>query len=171
MAKGKYEYWLTKDGLLLLESWARDGLTYEQISKNMSISRKTLFEWIKKHSDIRNALCARARDLADIEVENALRKRALGYTIVEVTTERVWNKALECYELVVTKTVEKQIAPDVQAQIFWLKNRRPEIWREKREVALAAEDAPKDDGFLDALNAEAAEVMADGGDTPQNLSD
>ena len=35
MAKGKYEYWLTDDGLLLLAAWARDGLTDEQIANNI----------------------------------------------------------------------------------------------------------------------------------------
>ena len=35
MAKGKYEYWLTKEGLMLLEGWARDGLTDEQIAENI----------------------------------------------------------------------------------------------------------------------------------------
>ena len=41
MAKGKYEYWLTEEGLLLLEGWARDGLTDEQIAQNMGIAYST----------------------------------------------------------------------------------------------------------------------------------
>lgn len=45
MAKGKYEYWLTPEGLLKLEGWARDGLTDEQIAHNMGISRSTLNKW------------------------------------------------------------------------------------------------------------------------------
>ena len=44
MAKGKYEYWLTNEGLILLEGWARDGLTDEQIAHNMGITSKTLYE-------------------------------------------------------------------------------------------------------------------------------
>ena len=42
MAKGKYEYWLTPEGLLKLEGWARDGLTDEQIAHNMCIAYSTL---------------------------------------------------------------------------------------------------------------------------------
>lgn len=42
MAKRKYEQWLTPEGLLKLEGWAREGLTNEQIARNMGISRKTL---------------------------------------------------------------------------------------------------------------------------------
>ena len=52
MAKGKYEYWLTSEGLLKLSAWARDGLTEEQIAQNMRIHRDTLNEWKKRSSDI-----------------------------------------------------------------------------------------------------------------------
>lgn len=52
MAKGKYEYWLTNEGLILLEGWARDGLTDEQIAHNMGITSKTLYEWKNKYGDI-----------------------------------------------------------------------------------------------------------------------
>ena len=38
MAKGKYEYWITPEGLTLVEGWARDGLTDEQIAHNMGIA-------------------------------------------------------------------------------------------------------------------------------------
>ena len=53
MAKGKYQKWLEPDGLLLLKGWARDGLTDEQIAHNMGITAKTLYEWKKLYSDIR----------------------------------------------------------------------------------------------------------------------
>lgn len=52
MAKGKYQYWLTDDGLLRIQGWARDGLTDEQIAKEMHISRSTLAEWRKRYPDI-----------------------------------------------------------------------------------------------------------------------
>ena len=50
VASTKSDYWLTDDGLLRIQGWARDGLTDEQISKNMRISRSTLKEWKKKLS-------------------------------------------------------------------------------------------------------------------------
>lgn len=55
MAKGKYDYWLTPDGLLRLEAYARDGLTDEQIAHNMGITAKTLYEWKNKYGEIREA--------------------------------------------------------------------------------------------------------------------
>ena len=56
MAKGKYEYWLTEEGLLLLEGWARDGLTDEQIAHNIGISTSTLNNWKNKYVEILESL-------------------------------------------------------------------------------------------------------------------
>lgn len=56
MAKGKFQEWLTPEGLLKIEGWARDGLIDEQIAKNMGISRSTLNVWKTKYPDISDAL-------------------------------------------------------------------------------------------------------------------
>lgn len=238
MAKGKYEEWLQPEGLLKIEGWARDGLTDEQIAEKMGICRDTLIEWKKKYSDISDTL-KRGKEVVDRQVENALLKRALGYSYVEVTKERIvdtgqkqrhggeseltekeWDFAIKYFncrcaycgeytsnltkdhikplndggkltrdnvipcckscnsskkdnemlswyqsqpfydkyraakiydyvsfilsigdsldeeygELVVTKEVTKQVIPDTTAQIFWLKNRKPEEWRDKQDI-------------------------------------
>lgn len=140
MAKGKYQEWLTEEGLLQLESWARDGLTDEQIASNMGITRKTLAEWKTKYSDICDTL-KRGKAVVDIQVENALLKRALGYSYDEVTRERVLDYDPSTGQVVgshmeITKTVKKEVQGDTTAQIFWLKNRRPEQWRDKRDVSV-----------------------------------
>jgi len=240
MAKGKYLEWVTEEGLLLIEGWARDGLTDEQIAYNIGINRDTLYTWKKKYPDISDAL-KKGKKVVDRQVENALLKRALGYSYEEKTkellansdlqknrghdhvvvlTEADWQRALaffdsECAycgeqkpmtkdhliplkqngmliknntipcctrcnsskndsnfeewyrkqefysekresricdyikmiqllmdedafekskELTVTKVVTKQVHPDVTAQIFWLKNRKPDQWRDKQEI-------------------------------------
>lgn len=135
MAKGKYEHWLTEEGLLQLEAWARDGLTDEQIAANIGIHRDTLNEWKKRYSDISDTL-KRGKAVVDIQVENALLKRALGYSYTETTREAQFNPQTEKYEMVVTKEVTKEVVPDTTAQIFWLKNRKPGDWRDKRDVAV-----------------------------------
>ena len=132
MAKGKYEYWLTPEGLLKLEGWARDGLTDEQIAYNMGICRDTLIEWKKRYSDISDTL-KKGKEVVDRQVENALLKRALGYKYTEVTKERTEGG------FVVTKEVTKEVVPDTTAQIFWLKNRKPNEWRDKQNVELEGE--------------------------------
>jgi transcriptional regulator with XRE-family HTH domain len=133
MAKGKYEKWITEEGLVLLEGWARDGLTDEQIAYNVGVSRSTLNDWKKKYPDISDAL-KKGKEVVDLQVENALLKRALGYEYEEVTQESQWNEKSNKYELVITKCVKKRQAPDTTAQIFWLKNRRPDKWRDKQDV-------------------------------------
>lgn len=133
MAKGKYEQWLTEEGLLQLEAWARNGLTDEQIAANIGISRSTLNEWKNRFSYISDTL-KRGKEIVDIQVENALLKRALGYTYKETTREAQFNPQTEQYEMVVTKEVTKEVVPDTTAQIFWLKNRKPEEWRDKKDV-------------------------------------
>ena len=128
MASGKYQEWLTEEGLLKIEGWARDGLTNEQIASNIGINRDTLYTWIKKYPDISDTL-KKGKEVIDRQVENALLKRALGYTYDEVTQE-----ANEIGELSVTKVVTKQVVPDTTAQIFWLRNRKGAEWSNKDQV-------------------------------------
>lgn len=99
--KGKFEYWLTKEGLTLLEGWARDGLTDEQIAHNIGITATTIYEWKNRFPEFSETL-KKGKEIVDYEVENAL-----------------LNKAL---------------AGDTTAQIFWLKNRRPDKWRDKPDM-------------------------------------
>lgn len=170
MAKGKYEYWLTPDGLLKLESWARDGLTDEQLAERMNITPSTLYEWKKRYSEISESL-KRGKEIVDIQVENALLKRALGYAYNEDKYISVpmdlaeYDEKLTQYmnlyrfehpeamdsELMMVreqfpKTKEvlaerkvKEVVPDTTAQIFWLKNRRPDKWRDKQDMELSGE--------------------------------
>ena len=133
MAKGKYQEWLTKEGLLRLQGWARDGLTDEQMATNMGISAATLYNWKRDHLEIFEAL-KDGKDVADRQVENALFKSALGYTFDEVTKE------LKDDELVVTKVVHKEVQPNTTAQIFWLKNRKRVEWRDRVENAITGAD-------------------------------
>ena len=72
------------DGLLLLEGWARDGLTDEQIAHNMGITAKTLYEWKNAHSEICEAL-KKGKEVVDYQVENALLASALdGNTTAQI---------------------------------------------------------------------------------------
>ena len=131
--KGKFHEWITEEGLLKLEGWARDGLTDEQIAHNIGISRQTLYEWKKRYPDIDDAL-KKGKEVVDIMVENALLKRALGYRYEEVTYESIIIEGEEPRPAQKVKTVVKEAQPDTTAQIFWLKNRRPDKWRDKWDV-------------------------------------
>ena len=123
MAKSMIEEWAAPEKLLLLEAWARDGLTDEQIAANIGIHVRTLYEWKKRNQQIVQSL-KKGEEVIDYEVENALLKKALGYTVKE---EKL-TKDGEVVEL------EREVPGDVTAQIFWLKNRKPEKWRNKPET-------------------------------------
>ncbi len=133
MAKGRYKDWLSEEGLLRLEAWARDGLIDEQIAKNIGISPSTLYVWKNKYPEFSEAL-KRGKEVIDIQVENALLKRALGYDyeetkVVEENKDGVISHREE-------KTI-KFVIPDTTAQIFWLKNRKPKEWRDKVDYEIS----------------------------------
>ena len=122
-----YEQWEKdgelKDKLILIQGMAREGLTQQQIANNLGISIDTLIENKKKYSEFNDAL-KKGKEVIDFEVENALLKRALGYEYEEETYENG----------ILTKKVKKHVAPDTTAQIFWLKNRKPNNWKDRVET-------------------------------------
>lgn len=122
MAKGKYRKWLEPDGLVLLEGWARDGLTNEGIADNVGVNVATLYQWQNKYHEIREAL-KKGKEIVDYQVENALLQSAL--------------------------------CGNTTAQIFWLKNRRPDKWRDKPE----APEKPKEENNLFAVLEEALDEI------------
>lgn len=119
----KYKEWITEDGLLRIEAWAREGLTDDQIADKIGISRSTFYAWIKQYSDMSDAL-KRGKAPADFAVEKALFRRATGYDYDE--------KRIDAKGEIVTS--RKHLPPDTAAAIFWLKNRRPDRWRDKPEA-------------------------------------
>ena len=146
MAKSRITEWTTEEGLLLLRAWARDGLTYEQIAKNMGICRDTLNEWKNKSIDISDAL-KKGREVSDIEIENSLFKKAKGYNVEVKKTfklrvieyDEITGKKKREYEKLEVGTDEVHIPADTTAQIFWLKNRKPDVWRDRIEKKVELE--------------------------------
>lgn len=128
--KGKYHEWITEDGLTKLQGWARDGLTDQQIAKNMGIAAGTLYTWKKKYSEINESL-KKGKEIVDYEVENALLKSALGY---EYTEEKVYVQEIDGVVTKKKEIIKKYSQPNVTAIIYWLKNRKPEQWRDRPET-------------------------------------
>lgn len=127
VAKSKWDTHV-KDKLVVVEGWARNGLTEKQIAHNLGVAYSTFRVYKEKYPAL-SAVLKKGREVIDFEVEGALIKRALGYSYVEVTKELVEDETTGSAELKVVKTVTKQVAPDVTAQIFWLKNRKPNEWK------------------------------------------
>ena len=123
--------WLTEDGLLLLQCWARD-FSLGDIANKIGISSKTLIDWRKKYPEIDKAI-SEGKEVVDYKVENALLKVALGYTTTETKTiisppDKNGNRRIR-----VEKT-EKEIAPNPTAIMCWLNNRKPEQWKRNRDI-------------------------------------
>ena len=78
MAKSKWND--IKDKLILVEGWARDGLTDEQIANNLGISIQTFYTYKKEHLEFFESL-KKGKEVIDYEVENALLQNALNGNI------------------------------------------------------------------------------------------
>lgn len=125
--------WTEPDKLILIEGWARDGLTNEQIAHNIGVNVCTVYKWKKQSSEFSNAL-KKGKEVVDREVENALYKRAIGYEYEETITEIT---EVDGQKRKHVKKFKKYAHPDVTAQIFWLKNRKQNEWRDKREQIIS----------------------------------
>lgn len=126
MSRGKYQDWINEDGLKTLESYARDGLTDKQIAKNVGVAEATFNRWKKKHESIRSVLKKGKRPV-DFEVENKLLQRAMGYDYEETET---FIEEYNGKKKTKIRKIKKHAPPDTAAMIFWLKNRKPDQWRQ-----------------------------------------
>ena len=126
--------------MMLLRAWARDGWSNDKIARvKIGVNPDTLYTWINRFPEIADAL-SRGKEPYDVEVENKLRDSCLGFfvTVKEpIKLKTVKQKAGEGrIEEERIEYADRQIyvPPNVVAQKYWLSNRRPNTWREKREV-------------------------------------
>ena len=152
MAQAQYKVWLDEEHLVLLRNWAREGYKDEEIADMMGIHVGTLYSWKNKYSDINNAL-KKGKEIIDGEVEEALIKSALGYTVHE-------KKITELPDGTYKKELsEKHIPPNVTALIFWLKNRRSKSWRDKQKEEIDTTMIDKLDNILKEVKEDAIQSV------------
>ena len=123
--------WIENGGIMQIEAWRRDGKSDLQICEKLGISMRSLRFKCKKYPKLAEAMMT-DKNRTDIMVENAVLRRALGYSTTEVKTVEKANGQTE-----VTKT-EKEVPPDLSAATTWLKNRCPERWNEKNAAGNSA---------------------------------
>ncbi len=123
------------------------GYTDKDLAEFFNVSKVTINTWKKKHKDFLYSV-TRGKDLADADVAASFYKRATGYRYDEVHQE------LRDGELQVTRVITKEVVPDAGAALNWLKNRQPEIWRDKQEVR---HDLPEGTGVVVAYEPVAIE--------------
>lgn len=120
--KERYAFWTGEDGLQLVRQWRREGASFERLSALMGVACSTLSKWRSREPRLEAAI-KQTDDLVDAMVENALLKRALGYTAQEVEEELVEG------EMRVVRRRERHFAPDTKACLSWLYSRRSDRWR------------------------------------------
>lgn len=149
VARIKMGDWLTEDGLQQIESWARKGLTNRQIASNIGIGERTFYTWLKPERDTEQQIVQalkRGRLVVESELENALYKKAIGYTEPEAEIETRTILDAEGRERSETVVKSKTYPPDTGANIFILKNRcrsdyqdRPKTEEELEKIRLENE--------------------------------
>jgi len=139
MAKCKYD---PKTFPALVEGYARDGMIEKDIAKKLGVSVAT-FETYKTRFPEVLASLKKGKAPIDFEVENALLKRAMGYETREekIIKDVVKNPdgSIKSEGSARVEITKKIVPPDTTACIFWLKNRKPAEWRDKRDIEVSGE--------------------------------
>ncbi len=108
------------------------GATNEILAERFDVCRRTVDSWIAAIPEFSDAV-RQGRQVADESVVSALFARAVGM-------ERKMTKVFCHKGQPVTADYIVQLPPDVRACIFWLRNRRPDRWREDRPLADERDD-------------------------------
>lgn len=198
MAHAEYKKWLEPDNLTKLRSWARDGLTNEQIAKKIGVKRQTFQRWLSTYSDMSDAL-KKGKEIVDAEIEDSLisimKKHTVTTTQYKMVKKDEFNlkaertkfaniykldhpqatreeiaiataENVDVYEKIpISKTVT-EVDPNTSAIIFWLKNRRPDIYRDQTFQKLNEANARKT--LAEAQLSEAQLKAIEESDDPSN---
>ena len=114
----RYEEWLSIEKLVLIQGWARSGLSNEEIAHNAGISITTLYKWQAEHKEFADAL-KQGKEVVDFMMENALFRNGMN--------------------------------GNVAAQIFWLKNRKPDVWKDRQNIGIDTSSEQTINKWLKAL--------------------
>jgi len=119
------------------------GATDAQLANFFEVNPDTIYEWKKVHKEFSESL-KEGKSVADGEVAKSLYHRAKGYSHKNVHVSNYQG------EITLTE-LTKHYPPDTTACIFWLKNRQPNLWRDKRELAIDDDDRDVEDFNIDEL--------------------
>jgi len=129
----------------IAEKLCQLGGTDRDVAEALNVSEATVNNWKREFPEFMESLKT-GKAVSDAEVEKSLYKRAIGYEVVETTVVKFKTGTR-------VKTVTRHIPPDPTSCIFWLKNRMPDKWRDRQELAVSSEDM--------ALAIQVREMMAE----------
>lgn len=111
----------------LAENYALLGATDKEMADLFSVTERTLNQWKKDYPEFLQSL-KKGKNIADANVASRLYNRAIGYDCKAIKFATSEGKITDSKEYI------EHYPPDTTAAIFWLKNRQPEKWRDKKEV-------------------------------------
>lgn len=114
------------------EKLAKLGATSAEMADFFEVDTRTIERWASRHEEFCRALKS-GKSEADARVERSLYHRAVGYTYDAV---KIFNSSGQALLV----PYQEHVPPDTTAAIFWLKNRKPGEWRDKREHELSGPD-------------------------------
>ena len=126
----KYQSAYVKQAEKLIRLHAGD----REIADFFGVTETTLNNWKLKHPEFLESL-KRTKEEVDAQVEQSLWRRANGYSH---HSEKVFQFQ---GQIIRTNTVE-HYPPDPTSMIFWLKNRQPDKWRDRREPPAEESEIP-----------------------------
>lgn len=132
-----------------VEIACRLGATDNEIAELFDVNRQSISRWRVDHPEFAEAFKA-GKEVADSRVERTLFQCAVGYEYEE-------EKAFMFEGVIIKEKVKKFAQPQTQAQIFWLKNRQPDKWRDvqKHELGRAGEFSQiPDDKLIELIKEE-----------------
>lgn len=103
------------------------GATDKELAEFFSVSEQTVNKWKKDYPEFLESL-KKGKHIADANVASRLYNRAIGYDCKATKFAASEGKITDFKEYI------EHYPPDTTAAIFWLKNRQPEKWRDKKEV-------------------------------------
>ena len=109
------------------------GFTDKQLAVFFGVNESTINRWKHKYPEFCMSIKS-GKVIADAQVVESLYNRATGIEVTEVEVRDDGKKKVK-------RVTKKHIPPDPTAQIFWLKNRQPELWRDKPTVENSAQEA------------------------------
>jgi hypothetical protein len=127
----KEEYNLQAYKLTLL------GFTDKDMADFWGVTEQTINNWKNEHPNFFESI-TRGKEFADTEVVESLYNRAKGYTVKRIEYEMNQDEDGTQSQRV-KKIIKQEVAPDTQAIQFWLKNRQPSKWRDKKELEIESE--------------------------------
>lgn len=104
------------------------GATDIELADFLEVDVRTVYRWKHEHEEFCQAL-NKGKSKADERVVHSLYQKAIGYEQDAVKIFMPGGATEPVYA-----PYREKIAPDTTAAIFWLKNRQPADWRDKREV-------------------------------------